>query len=61
MQALLIYMLLRLGEGERPDNNFDVALLSAMWVRKHLRSNISPTVLKALGGSVRTKFQDWQF
>lgn len=61
MQALLIYMLLRLGEGERPDNNFDVALLSAMWVRKHLRSNISPTVLKALGGSVCTKFQDWQF
>jgi hypothetical protein len=32
MQALLIYTLLRLGEGETADNNIDVALLSAMWV-----------------------------
>jgi hypothetical protein len=36
MQALLIYMMLRLQDGENTHNNFDVLLLSAMWVRKHL-------------------------
>jgi hypothetical protein len=34
MQALLIYMMLRVQEGENMYNNFDVLLLSAMWVRK---------------------------
>jgi hypothetical protein len=33
MQALLIYMLLRLQEGETVQNNFDALLLSTMWVR----------------------------
>ncbi|KAF2828222.1 hypothetical protein CC86DRAFT_348301 [Ophiobolus disseminans] len=32
MQALLLYMLLRLSEGEQPHNNFDVPLLSALWL-----------------------------
>jgi hypothetical protein len=32
MQALLIYMLLRLQEGETEQNNFDALLLSTMWV-----------------------------
>jgi hypothetical protein len=33
MQALLIYMLLRLQQGETPYNDFDVLLLGTMWVR----------------------------
>jgi hypothetical protein len=32
MQALLVYILLRLQEGQTSDNNFDVLLISSMWV-----------------------------
>jgi hypothetical protein len=32
MQALLIYMLLRLHQGETRHNDFDGVLLSTMWV-----------------------------
>lgn len=32
MQAILIYMLLRLQEGETIHNNLDVLLLSTLWV-----------------------------
>jgi hypothetical protein len=34
MQALLIYVLIRLGEGETVHNNIDVLLLSTVWVRQ---------------------------
>jgi hypothetical protein len=43
MQALLIYMLLRLQQGETRYNDFDGVLLSTMWVRLsplHLPLNI---------------------
>jgi hypothetical protein len=33
MQALLIYMLLRIQQGETLYNDFDVLLLGTMWVR----------------------------
>ncbi|KAJ4354734.1 hypothetical protein N0V95_003576 [Ascochyta clinopodiicola] len=32
MQALTIYILVRLQEGETPDNNHDVSLLSTLWM-----------------------------
>jgi hypothetical protein len=32
MQALLLYMLLRLDEGETEHNNFDTLLLTTAWV-----------------------------
>jgi hypothetical protein len=32
MQALFVYILLRLQEGQTPDNNFDLLLISSMWV-----------------------------
>jgi hypothetical protein len=35
MQALLVYMLLRLQEGETMHNNFDVVLLTTMWVCRY--------------------------
>jgi hypothetical protein len=43
MQALLIYMLLRLHQGETRYNDFDGVLLSTMWVRLsplHLSLNV---------------------
>jgi hypothetical protein len=43
MQALLIYMLLRLHQGETRYNDFDGVLLSTMWVRLsslHLPLNV---------------------
>ena len=32
MQSLFVYILLRLQEGQTPDNNFDTLLISSMWV-----------------------------
>lgn len=32
MQALTVYILVRLQEGETPDNNHDILLLSTLWV-----------------------------
>lgn len=32
MQALTVYILVRLQEGETPDNNLDVLLLATLWV-----------------------------
>ncbi|KAF2025743.1 hypothetical protein EK21DRAFT_116527 [Setomelanomma holmii] len=63
MQALLIYILLRLQEGEHTFNNFDVLLLSAMWViacALNLKiGNLecsSPT-----GLSYGTTYEEWVF
>ncbi|KAH7066852.1 hypothetical protein BKA63DRAFT_571251 [Paraphoma chrysanthemicola] len=63
MQALLIYMMLRLQDGENTHNNFDVLLLSAMWVvacsMNHKIGNLecgSPT-----GLSYGNTYDDWIF
>lgn len=60
MQALLIYMLIRLGEGEQPENNFDVALLSTMWVRNSIISGPLPITDQSVDCSLCIEPQDWQ-
>lgn len=45
MQALTVYILVRLQEGETPDNNHDVLLLSTLWVSYLLvHSNSTPQI-----------------
>jgi len=63
MQALLVYMLLRLSEGETPHNNFDVPLLSAMWVVAcALNQKIDNyDCTSPLGLSHGTTHEDWIF
>jgi hypothetical protein len=64
MQALLIYTLLRLGEGETVDNNnIDRALLSAMWVAvSALNHNIGSFECHSpFTSSYGTTYDDWVF
>lgn len=63
MQALLIYTLLRLGEGETADNNIDRALLSAMWVGvSALNHKIGSFECQSpFGLSYGTTHDDWVF
>lgn len=60
MQALLIYTLLRLEEGQTADNNIDAALLSAMWVCSLPPPQSGSQLTDSAGCSIRTKPQDRQ-
>jgi hypothetical protein len=61
MQALLIYMILRLQEGESMYNNFDVLLLSAMWVSQFQITVPGEPLTELSGCCMRPKSQNREF
>ncbi|KAH7406726.1 hypothetical protein DE146DRAFT_753280 [Phaeosphaeria sp. MPI-PUGE-AT-0046c] len=63
MQALLLYMLLRLQDGEKEYNDFDVLLLSTMWVVGCAMNDriVNFNCSSPLGLSFGTTYSDWVF